>query len=372
MKKRKGRFPFLEFYIHRYLRLTPTYAFVLFFAWFITAHLAHGPVLSLHEQYGPNCEKYWWTNFLYINNLYPWGLAKGCVSWTWYLANDMQFYIISPLILIPAYFLLPAGFIVLLVFLIGSLVVTSALTAVYDFQANTFSGLAYGYIGKPTTMMNYSDTIYIKPWNRLAPYLVGVALGYIFYRGFNFNKLNRLVKLVIYMAMWCVAGFAMFWLVYGLYFTWHGHRPGKFENNIYITFSRFIWALCLALIVYACHNGYGWFVNSFLSMPIWTPLSRMTLNAYLVHPIVMTVVYGQLQTTIHYTDITMAVFAIVFVVLAYAVAGVVCLFVEFPLGTIEMLIFKLVGLEGRMSQRQGDVNMSSTSRGRSPLKETHA
>ena len=26
-----------------------------------------------------------------------------CMAWSWYLANDMQFYILSPLMLIPLY-----------------------------------------------------------------------------------------------------------------------------------------------------------------------------------------------------------------------------------------------------------------------------
>lgn len=79
----------------------------------------------------------------------------------------------------------------------------------------------------------------------------------------------------------------------------------------------------------------------------------MTLNAYLVHPIVLTVIYGQVQKTIHITDITMATFTVAIVVFSYAVAGVVCLCVEFPLGSVEMLLFKMVGLEGKESQRQG-------------------
>ena len=355
--KKKGRFPFVHFYVHRYLRLTPTYAFVLFFAWFLTIHLGYGPVLTLNDPFAEGCRKYWWTNLIYINNLHPYALMDGCISWAWYLANDMQFYVITPLVLIPLYYFLPIGLLVGLVLLGAGFLITSVLTAVYDYQANTFSFLAYGYVQSNTTQYSYSDMVYTKPWNRIAPYLVGLMVGYIFFKNFRLIKIPRLVKLLIYCAMWAVAAFVMFWVVYGLYFTWHGHIPGALENNVYITFTRFLWAVGLALIVIACHNGYGWFVNSFLSMSLWTPLARMTFNAYLVHPIVMTVVYGQLQTTLHYTDITMACFFVVFVVLSYAVAGLVCIFVEFPLSSIEMLVFSLFGSKGRESQRQLMVNL---------------
>ena len=37
---------------------------------------------------------------LYIQNFYP-GYSKACMSWAWYLAVDMQLYIIAPLLIIP-------------------------------------------------------------------------------------------------------------------------------------------------------------------------------------------------------------------------------------------------------------------------------
>ena len=110
--KKTGRFPVLHYYIHRYLRLTPTYAFVLFFAWFLTEHLATGPGFSLMSSFAGPCKKYWWTNLLYFNNLYPWKQNDQCIGWTWYLANDMQFYVIAPLILIPMYYLFPIGLVI--------------------------------------------------------------------------------------------------------------------------------------------------------------------------------------------------------------------------------------------------------------------
>ena len=41
-----------------------------------------------------------------------------------------------------------------------------------------------------------------------------------------------------------------------------------------------------------------------------------------------------------------------FVVISYAVAAVLCVVVEFPLGTIEMLVFRLFVSKGRESRRQ--------------------
>ena len=138
--------------------------------------------------------------------------------------------------------------------------------------------------------------------------------------------------------------FVAIWLVYGLYFIWQ-RRPSAVENVIYITFSRFLWGCCLAMVVLACHNGYGWLVNSFLSMKLWIPLARMTFGAYLIHPWVIVVMYGQLQSPIHYTDSSLACYFVSFVVTSYAVAAVLCV------GTIEMLVFRLLVSNGRESRR---------------------
>lgn len=348
--KKTGRFPAIHYYIHRYLRLTPTYAFVLFFSWFVASYTVPGPIFSLTNPFFDACSKYWWTNLIYINNLYPWKLQEGCMAWGWYLANDMQFYIIAPLIIVPFYYLLPLGLTVAGVLLTCSFSVTATLSAVYDFQASELAESSYGY--KTNVTQQSSDFIYGKPWGRVAPYIVGLLLGCMLYKEVRF-PFSRLKNTPFYLALWVVSGLILVPCLYGLYFTFHGHTPSPAENIIYFTFARCAWGVGLALIVFACHNGYGGLINTFLSLKIWTPLSRLTFNAYLVHPVVLTVIYVQQQKTIHYTDVTVSVYVIGFVVVSYAIAALVCVCVEFPLGTIEMLVFRLVGLNGRSSQRQG-------------------
>ena len=261
----------------------------------------------------------------------------------------MQFYVIAPLMLISAYFFLPAGAIIAGVLVLSGFTIDGVLTGVFDFQANEVSSLAYN-----VSSDQFNDFVYGKPWDRISPYVVGLAMGYIFYRKLKFN-FGKGLNLVLYLLLWAVAAVVAYWLVYGFYFTWHGHIPTKAENVIYMMVSRCLWACCLGAVVFACHNGYGWVVNSFLSMKFWTPLARLTFNVYLVHPVIVFVIYGQLQKPIHYTDITLTCYFIAFVVLSYAAAAVVCVGVELPLGSIEMLLFKLVGLGQRESQRHNTV-----------------
>ena len=194
------------------------------------------------------------------------------------------------------------------------------------------------------------DELYIKPYARISPYLVGIVLGFVFYRKFQI-PFNRVINIAVYALIWVLAAFFCISTLYGLYGTWHGHPFNAVENIVYFMFSRCAWAVGLALLVFACHNGYGGFVNRFLSMKFWIPLSRLTFGAYLVHLIVLSAVYSADMVTIHYNHVTFSVFAIGTVVLSYAAAGVLAVFVEFPISNLEMAVFKLLGIQGRESMR---------------------
>jgi peptidoglycan/LPS O-acetylase OafA/YrhL len=87
-------------------------------------------------------------------------------------------------------------------------------------------------------------------------------------------------------------------------------------------------------------------------MGFWVPLSRLTFNAYLVHPIVLTVIFGSIRQPIQYNDVTQAVYAIAAVVLSYGFAAVVAAFIEFPLSNVEATVFKILGFGARESVRQ--------------------
>ena len=367
MKRKNGRFPFLTYYLHRYLRLTPTYAFVLFFIWFLMMHLADGPTYNIaagiESASYQNCKKYWWTNLLYINNLYPWKMEEECIGWTWYLANDMQFYIFSPLILIPLYFLFPVGLIVSAVVLIVSFVISGTLAAVYNLQANEFAAIAYNYTSNTSATTNFQNLLYIKPWHRVSPYIVGLLLGYVLYRlRLPNTKRYVYIKYIVFSIMWVLSGVFLVSTLYGLYFQWHGHVPSKFENVLYITFARFTWSLGLALLVFICHYGYGGPVNWFLSLKFWIPLSRISYNAYLIHPLMLTVIFGSERKLIYYQDYTLTVYALGIIVLSFGAAAIVSVFVEFPIGNLEEALFKLVGLGRHESARTGG-DKDETNRG---------
>nr|KAG5703831.1 hypothetical protein BaRGS_031465 [Batillaria attramentaria] len=152
MARSRGRLNWFLFYFHRFWRLTPVYMMVLFLYVSVQPHLGRGPAWLAEFNDRDNCKTTWWTNLLYLNNFVK--VDKLCMGHTWYLADDMQFYVISPLIFVPFYL----------------------------------------------SQRDYMADFYIKPYTRMAPYIVGMVAGYILYRRQTRRRMNKSRDTPFYMS----------------------------------------------------------------------------------------------------------------------------------------------------------------------------
>lgn len=84
--------------IYRYIRLTPAYLFVIVANELALKKTYDGSVFQPGIIDHITCDKFWYRNIFYVNNWYP--FSEMCMIWSWYLANDMQFYIIGIILLI--------------------------------------------------------------------------------------------------------------------------------------------------------------------------------------------------------------------------------------------------------------------------------
>ena len=72
MAKNDGKINWGLFYFHRWWRITPTYMIVLAVWATLFLQWGRGPGHSEISGYiNGACKDFWWTHFLYINNLYP-------------------------------------------------------------------------------------------------------------------------------------------------------------------------------------------------------------------------------------------------------------------------------------------------------------
>ncbi|XP_071956995.1 nose resistant to fluoxetine protein 6-like [Antedon mediterranea] len=336
LQKHDGKLNWVMFYVHRYLRLTPVYMMVIFIFTTLTIHFANGPLYQAF--FSPNpvfgiasavtpCQKYWWTNLLYINNLYPSGINEECIGWSWYLANDMQFYIISPFVI----YLLYHYFFVGVAFWSGLLITCFGSLIGISMKYSIYAGLLPQ---TPDQRTLGADVIYIRPYTRISTYLVGMALGYILYK---YKDRVRMPRFVAIMGWLAATGIALA-VVYGLYGTYHGNPINKAGSVVYITLCRFSWSVALGWVAFACVTGYGGPVNTLLSWSFWIPLSRINYCAYLLHPIIMFVFYYSLPNLIYFTDLLLVYFFLGNIVLSYSAAFLLSVSIEAPFMALEKLL----------------------------------
>ncbi|KAL3870698.1 hypothetical protein ACJMK2_038742 [Sinanodonta woodiana] len=323
------KFNWIMYYFHRFWRLTPPYILFLCFYSILFPYFGNGPYwFSSSYRDWEMCKESWWTNSLYVNNLVK--TNKMCMEWTWYLANDMQFYILSPLILIP-FFMSPVfGGIMSLVSLIITTVVPGVIAAQKHFSAT------YPDISGNPDMLDYFDKVYIKPYCRMGPYVVGLITGYVLYR----TKRQVNMPKVLNLLGWIVAASINIAVLYGLYNPDNKHVLNEPESAAYTALYRTGWAVGVCWVVFASATGNGGPVNTLLSWSPFVPLSRLTYCAYLVHPVIIIYIYRMRRTTVYLAYPEMVCSFLGFLVIAYLVAFVMSLAVESPMLGLEKVLFK--------------------------------
>nr|KAG5706681.1 hypothetical protein BaRGS_005751 [Batillaria attramentaria] len=186
LDKNKGKLNWPLFFFHRFWRLTPLYMMVIFFNISIEQYMGSGPNWFDRDKSREACEENWWTNLLYINNLV--NLDKRCLGESWYLANDMQFYLLSPLIFVPFYYSPYLGGLSSLAFLLATTISPGVITSELHFTAGS-AKLAEKTVAGANSFNDY----YIKPYCRMGPYVVGLVAGYILYKYASRIRMNRIV-----------------------------------------------------------------------------------------------------------------------------------------------------------------------------------
>ncbi|XP_022805680.1 O-acyltransferase like protein-like [Stylophora pistillata] len=344
LDKNDGRLPLFQFYFHRFWRLTPAYMFVILFYANLTPFLGEGPLWYGSQKETP-CHDYWWTNLLYINNFHPNSLLKECLGWSWYLANDMQFYVISPILIYIIYRFQFRGLLTGVgTLLLASLVVTAVIIGVYNTDVLESGEIQQGFKQKQGRG-SYSDLVYIKPYCRIAPYLVGIALGYLIHvdkKTPGKNPLSKLPRRVECLVGWFLSIALGVSVVYGVYtyYKEDGRPFTRAKNIIYGTFSRFVWGLALAWVIYACNKGYGSLVNKFLSASYWIhpqPLDVQCVSStsYRSRRLLLDLSNTLLSTAIRISHFIM----LTVVVMSYAAAFILAIGVEFPTMQLENVLF---------------------------------
>ena len=333
--EKHGKFRYQYFYLQRYFRISPLSYFIVLFSFTIFPHLGSGPFWQAFDYH--SCQKTWWTNIVYGVNFLS---GDWCYGVTWYLAVDMQLYIISPIFIVLLYKMWYVGLAVTIMTMGGAVAIVGVI-------ANS-----NGYYAAVSANPNHAYQIgnfYNKPYFRISPYLVGIIFGYILYKK---NKIahtdSSLKKRLMHTVLWSLAVFLCFSVVFGTYREWHGNPFGNMENVIFLMFSGIAWCTGLAIIIYCCNNKmcFG-VVNTILSWSGWEILAKLTFGAYLSHMLVLYHIFGTFRSVVTFTDYLIAELFIITILKSYSVSLLTAVTIELPLSRVTSLCFTFLGIQTR-------------------------
>uniref|UniRef100_A0A914XGG6 Nose resistant-to-fluoxetine protein N-terminal domain-containing protein n=1 Tax=Plectus sambesii TaxID=2011161 RepID=A0A914XGG6_9BILA len=326
------------FYFHRYVRLTPVYALVLAAFTTLLPYMTVGPLWQQGTPIITDCEKNFWTNMLYINNLV--NTDHMCYSVSWYMANDMQFHLVAPIILITLWYSRLGGILFSCILILISICLNFYSTTHFYLYAENIFGAPKDPRAGADGELNYFQYNYYAPWIRFPPYLIGIIIGMLMQIRYG-TKRARIPYLVNAVG-WMLATAVAMAAVFGLYHYSQGEMMDVGYRAAYSAFSRPGWALALGWLVFSCHYGYGGPINRFLSWKIWMPLSKLSYCAYLLHVFLYYVMSGTTSTNLHWDGPGSWILLrmVPLVVFSFVASFFISPWLELPFMKLEMVLLK--------------------------------
>ncbi|KAL5286701.1 hypothetical protein ACFFRR_007983 [Megaselia abdita] len=258
----KEGFDVVNSIISRYLRLAPLMMAVIFIINGVLG-LVDGP-LSISFSNLRVCKTNWWVNALMLQNY-----IDGCYGPSWYISADFIFHLITP-VLIYGFKKYGSRF----YGLIAILITISILSTFHIFYKYEFEEIIT--IMEPYRKDRF-ERFNLQPHFRYSCWLIGVSFGYFLYK--RDSRKPGLLNIEVLFCWILALGTLSVKLIYP--WTQLGEKS-IFNAAVYDTFGKICWALSICVIIFLCEKGHGGFINNFLSMQFWKPLSRLSYTMYLV------------------------------------------------------------------------------------------
>lgn len=334
--------PVIKGIILRYMRLLPLFGVVMMFYILISPYLVFGPFSPrMQSEVFTNCQdNTWWSELLFINAFYPWYTANGgCMGWSWYLGVDMVFAALG-LALLNIWKRQPyAGWGAATLLAVASIAVSAQQSLYYKLNYNVIDP-SFG---------TYGHYLYSRPYARLPGFLVGLvapwALDALEKRGIRRDSLPRSFKahFLVFMVSLIALALALVCVFLPISNTSGpgpdatARKPNQWtpwQSALWIALSRPLWCVSWLVWTIAWYFGYLPVTNAIFSHWVFTPFSALTYGAYLIHPVIIKVIAGNVEDYYTYTPLEAIQRTLFFAVLAYGSSILLWCLVEKPMATL--------------------------------------
>jgi hypothetical protein len=369
---RKGNINWVLVYFHRYYRLIFPIVFITFFAMYGYSFFADGPLYRdvANIMIDP-CEKYWWTNFLFINNFHPFDNGKECIGWVWYLANDFQFFLMTPPIIYAFCKNRRIGYMIWLFLIIASMIVNGTLTAIYDVSV---------LWGDAKNDFKTGNWMYGKPWSRMGAYFVGAIFGFGFFEHSCKQKFPELAGTLmdsiyvrvkhsrsISIAM-CVVGIgitALYVFPLRSYMIEWNQGVNWWSTTVSVLYNmtvRQFFTFGLGLILMPTFVGRLRIIKSFLGSEPFAIMARLNYMVYMLHCLVIFWYITDLRQSIYANELNLWFYSFGVFIVSFLLAIPFTLLYEAPFLNIEKYLLFPAPQRNKEIREKGPVNNSKDTR----------
>uniref|UniRef100_A0A2C9LHM6 Acyltransferase 3 domain-containing protein n=2 Tax=Biomphalaria TaxID=6525 RepID=A0A2C9LHM6_BIOGL len=130
---------------------------------------------------------------------------------------------------------------------------------------------------------------------------------------------------------WTVSIASALAIVYGLRGDLGGGNPSSVgAAALYNAVARSAWGVCVCWVIIACSSGYGGPVNTLLSWSPFVALGRLTYMAYLIHPCIMYVYFGNQESLYLLNDTNIVISYLGILLFTYLASFILMLALESP------------------------------------------
>jgi peptidoglycan/LPS O-acetylase OafA/YrhL len=335
----------LLIYLHRVIRLIPLLIMCILFFCFIVPPYGDGPMFYKYIQAVDDCATYWPYIIFFVNN-YLKAQTNTCFPWTWYICLDMQFFLITPFLLILYFKSKKWGIIAIISLIIASFIVSTILSVVY--------GLSLSFLDYTA---DYQNLYYRRPYNRIPTYLMGMLGAHIFMT-YKANEPGIITSLsdkicesrVLRIILYTVGLTGMFLIIHVMYFLneYHTTTP-TFIKTIYLVFSRPLFTLSLFILIYPAMIGRGSALKIILGSPLFSPMSKMTYGAYLIHECIILFYSYNSQKAFYLSYLQCLLYFWGYFTLGYVFSFLLGLLVEAPMIGVEREFLRNRGVKRKRS-----------------------
>ncbi|XP_013141913.1 PREDICTED: regulator of hypoxia-inducible factor 1-like [Papilio polytes] len=311
--------------LYRIVRISPVYLLTIGFmsSWWRLA--GDGPMWSdLVISESEICRQKFWMHAFYVHNLvHP---EKWCMLQSWFLAVDMQLYVIACFLTLLLVNNRRRALYVIGWLFVASCVLNSGLAYIYEWKSLM-------YLLSPENLRNTFEGVtsfwyfYISPWGSLPACLLGLFVAHLqFYakeQGFQITNTKWIVHLYHIAVPLCVA-----WVFTGhIMSTW----TTRLSMATYIGIERPMFSAICALLLYGSIDNLDNCFRRWMAWRGWQVPARLSLCVLVIHRVINTQLVAVRTAAVTTSVVAITIEVIITTFATYLLAIPMMLLVEMPI-----------------------------------------